>query len=84
MDSKFEIIVGFRWVHTFILVDKPEFGRVQTLVFPDLGLGPTHFWLKRFEVWVSWRRSKGFEVQFWWMNLGLSEFEGQPVKFEAV
>ena len=42
------------------------------------------FWPNRFEVWAFWRGSKGFEVQFWWMNLGSSEFEVQPVKFEAV
>ena len=67
-----------------ILVDKPGFRGVQSSVFRDLGLGLARFWLNRFEVQAFWRGSSGFEVQFWWTNLGLSEFKVQPVKFEAV
>ena len=66
------------------MVDDPGFGRVQSLVFLDLGLGLAHFWPNRFEVWAFWRGSNGFEVRFWWTNLGLSEFKVRPVKFEAV
>ena len=50
MGSEFGIFGGFGWVHSSILVDEPGFGRVRSLVFPDLDLGSTHFWLNRFEV----------------------------------
>ena len=78
------IFEGFRWVRSSILVDKPGFGRAESLVFPYLVLGSAYFWLNMFEVQAFGRGSKGFEVQFRWMNLGSSEFEVQPVKFEAI
>ena len=40
--------------------------------------------MNRFEIQVFLRGSKGCEVRFWWMDLGSSEFEVLPVKFEAV
>ena len=30
----------------------------ENLMFPDLDLGPAHFWLNMFEVQVFWRGSK--------------------------
>ena len=75
---------GFEWVQSLVLVDEPGFGRVRSLVCPDLGLGLAHFWPNKFEVRAFWICSNGFEVRFWWTNLGSSEFEVQPVKFEAV
>ena len=65
-------------------MDEPGFGRVRNSVFQDLGLGSAHFWRNRFKVQDFGRGLKGFIVRFWWTNLGLSEFEIQPVKFEAV
>ena len=65
MGLKFGIFGGFKWVHSSISVDEPGFGRVQSLVFPDLGLGLAHFWLNRFKVWDFWRGLNGFDVQFW-------------------
>ena len=50
--SEFGIFGGFEWVLSLILVDNPGFGRVQSSVFPDLGLGSAHFWPNRFEVQV--------------------------------
>ena len=50
-----------------ILVDKPGFGRVQILVFPELGLGLACFRPKRFKVQAFWR---GFKVQFWFDEPG--------------
>ena len=80
----FGIFGGFGWVRSSVLVDKPGFERVQSSVFPDLGLGLAFFWSNMFEVLVFWRGSNGFEIRFWGMNLGSSEFEFQPVKFEVV
>ena len=77
MGSEFGIFGGLMWVHSSVLVDEPGLGRVRILVFPNLDLGLAHFRPNRFEVWVSWRGLYGFKVQFWWMNLGLSEFEVQ-------
>ena len=48
--SEFGIFGGFGRVHSSVLVDEPGFGRVRSSVFPNLGLGSAHFWLKRFEV----------------------------------
>ena len=42
----------FWWDRSSILVNEPGFGRVRSSVFPDLGLGSTHFWLNRFEFWT--------------------------------
>ena len=49
-----------------------------------LGLGLACFWLNRFEVRAFLEGLNGFEVRFWWTNLGSSEFEVRPVKFEEV
>ena len=65
----------FGRVCSSVLVDKTGFKRVQSSVFQDLVLGSTHFWPNRFNVWAFWRGLNGFEVQFWWMNLGSSEFK---------
>ena len=65
-----------RLVHSLILLEEPGFKRVQIIfVCLDLGMGSAHFWLNRFKVQAFWRGSKGFEIQFWWMNLGSIEFE---------
>ena len=40
---EFGISGGFGRVHCSVLVDKPGFERVQSSVFPDLGLGLAHF-----------------------------------------
>ena len=66
--------VRFRWKNSSVLVDDM-----------NLGLERFKFWF--FQIWVwpisgqtgskfqaFWRSSKGFEVQFWWMILGSSEF----------
>ena len=74
---------GFGWVHSLVLVDEPGFEKAQSSVFPDLGLGLACFWLNRFKLQDFWRGSNGFKVQFWWTNLGSSEFEIWPIKFEA-
>ena len=60
--SMFSIFGEFGRVCSLILADKPGFERVQTSVFPDLGLGSAHFWHNKFKVWVFWRGSKGFKV----------------------
>ena len=56
----------FGWDCSLILVDKPDSGRVRSLVFLDFGLGLACCWPNnnRFEVSAFWRGSKGFEVQF--------------------
>ena len=72
------------WVRSSILIDKRGFGRVQSLVFLDLGLDSAHFWQNTFKVQAFWSGTKGFKVWFWWTNLGSSKFKVQPVKFEAV
>ena len=64
------------WIRTF----GTKFGlggptQFRSLVFPDLGLGLARFWLNKFKVWAFWMGLSGFEVQFWWTNLGSSEFE---------
>ena len=56
--------------------------KVQFLL--DLGLGSACCWLNRFEVWTFWRGSNGFEVRFWKINMGSSEFEVRLANFEAV
>ena len=66
-----------------VLVDEPRFGRVRNSVFPVLGLVfrkfvPSLYMGSEFGIFG------GFEVWFWQMNLGLSEFEVLPVMFEAV
>ena len=40
---EFGIFGGFGWVHSSVLVDEPGFGRVRSLIFPDLGLSSAHF-----------------------------------------
>ena len=75
MCSEFRIFGGFRRVCSSVLVDEHGFERVRSSVFPDLGLGLACFWPNMFKVWAPWRGSKGLEVWFWWMKLGLSEFE---------
>ena len=40
-----------------------------------LGLDLARFWPNRFKVQSFWRGLKSFDVQFWWMNQGLSEFK---------
>ena len=52
MGSEFGIFGGFRWVCSSVLVDEPGLGKVQSSVFPDLGLGSAWFWPNRFEVTV--------------------------------
>ena len=37
-------------VGSLVLINEPEFGMVQSLVFPDLGLGSACFWLNKFKV----------------------------------
>ena len=81
---KVRIFGGFRWVCNSVLVDEPGFGRDRSLVFPNLGLGLAYFWLNRFEVWAFRRGLNWFEVRFWWMNLGSSEFKVRLIKFEEV
>ena len=44
MGSEFGIFEGFGWVHCLVLVDETGFGRVQSSVFLDLGIGLAHFW----------------------------------------
>ena len=64
----------FGRVRSLVLADKLGFGNVQSLVFPDLGLGSTsstRFWENK------------FKVRFWWKNLGSREFEVKPVKFKV-
>ena len=40
----------FRWLrNSSVLGDEPGFGRIQSSVFPDLGLGLAHFWSNRFK-----------------------------------
>ena len=75
MGSKFRIFGEFDWVCSSALVDKPGFGRVRSSGFLDLSLGSVHFQLNKFKVRAFWRGSNGFEVRFWWTNLGLSEFK---------
>ena len=71
--SEFGIFVGFMWVRSSVLLDEPGLGRVQSLGFSDFGLDSAFSRLNR------------FEVRFWWrMNLGSSEFEVRPVRFDAV
>ena len=66
------------------MVDERGLGRVRSSVFPDLVLNLVCFWPNLFEVQATSRDSSRFEVQFWWKNLGLNEFEVHAVKFEAV
>ena len=61
----FGIFGEFGWVRSLVLVYEPEFGRIQSTVFPDLGLGLAHFWPNRFKVWAFWKGSNRFEVWFW-------------------
>ena len=84
MGSKFRIFGGLGWVCCSMSVDEPGFRRVRSSVFLDFDLGSNCFWPNRFKVWASCRGSKGFEIQFWWANLGSIKFEVHPVKFEAV
>ena len=72
MGSEFGIFGGFGWVHCLVLVHETGFGRVQSSVFLDLGMGLAHFWPNRFEVRAFCRASNGYEVWFWWTNLGLN------------
>ena len=58
--SKFGIFGGFGLVRSSSLVDKPGFGRVQSLGFLDFSMGSAHFRLNRFEVRAFWRGSNGF------------------------
>ena len=67
-----------------VLVYELGFRRVRNLVFQDLSLVSAHFWLNSFEVLAFWRGWNEFKVQFWWIKLGLSEFEDQHVKFKDV
>ena len=69
--------------YSSVSVDEPGFRRVWSSVFPDLGLGSAHFWLNSFKVQAFWRGFNGFEDWFWWMNMGSSEFEVWPIKFEV-
>ena len=62
--SEFGIFGGFGWVCSSVLVDEPGFGRVRSLVFPDLGLGSTYFRAKKFEVRTFWRVRKGSKFGF--------------------
>ena len=74
--SKFGICGGFEWVRSSILVGEPRFGSVRISVCPDLGM----FQVKQVR---SWGFLEGFEVRFWWTNLGSGEYEVRPVKFKA-
>ena len=56
--SEFGMFGGFGWVCSSVLVGKLGFGRVRSLVFPDLGLGSAHFWPNMFEVRAFCRGSK--------------------------
>ena len=40
----------FGLVRSSIMVDEFGFGRIQSLLFPNLGLGSARFWLNRFEI----------------------------------
>ena len=53
--------------------------------FSFSGFGPEFvlFLTKRFEVHAFRKGYNGFEVRFWRMNLGSSEFEVRSVKFKA-
>ena len=79
----FRIFGGFGWVHSSVLVDEPGFRLQIGSNFNFSGFGPGFGPFLAEQV-----RSLGFlewfEVQFWWTNLGLNEFEVRPVKFEAV
>ena len=77
-------VQDFGWVHSSVLVNEPGFRRVPSSVFPDLGLDLAHFWLNMFKVRAFWRGLSGFEVRFWWTNLGSNELEIRPIKFEVV
>ena len=67
-----------------VSVDELGFGRVRSLVFSDLGLGSACFRLNNLKVLAFRRGPNWFEIRFWETNVGLSVFEVQPVKFEAV
>ena len=81
VDSKFEIYGGFGYVRSSILVDKPGVQKGSKFGFSRFGSGFRLFLARQVQ---SSGFLKGFEVQFWWTNLGLSEFEVRPVKFKAV
>ena len=48
-------IWDFWRVCSSVLVDELGFGRVQSLVCPDMRLGSAIFWLNMFKVWAFWR-----------------------------
>ena len=64
--SEFGIFGWFRWVHSSFLVDEPGFGRVQSSVFPDLGLCSVEpiSQPNKFKVQAFWRSSNRVEVRF--------------------
>ena len=73
----------FGWlICRMVLID--EWTRVRTSICTDLDMCSAHFSPNMFEVWAFWRGMSRFEVQFWWTNLGSSEFGVWPVKFEEV
>ena len=57
-------------VHSSVLIDEPEFGPFMAEKVRCLSF------LEGFKT------SNEFEIRFWWANLGSSEFEVQPVKFD--
>ena len=81
MGSKFGIFRGFGWVCSSILVDEPGFTRVRKFDVSRFGPGSGPFLAEHVR---SSGFLEGFKVQFWWRNLGSSEFEVQHIKFEGV
>ena len=75
MGSEFGIFGGFGSIRTSVLVDKPWFRRVRSLVFQDLDLGSACFWPNEFKDQAFWRGSNGSEVWFWSTKQGSSELE---------
>ena len=61
---KFWIFGGFGRVRSLVLVDKPEFKKVRSSVFPDLGLGLDFSPFPAEQV-RSLGFLEGFKVRFW-------------------